>query len=198
MIWVMSDFLQHPEMSFIISVRDSEAAQDERFVLSPIQKCIYASLLCLSGFWQDSRPVNFIQNLDLSQSRLELHILMHFLFWCTLFHLYSVSKKGRSIDMHWKCSYKAVKKFIFKTSIKYMLYAVSCKQHIVSYQRTVIYFQRKAQMRIALPTLSNRRGFINPHGPIMTVLSFVVFYFSFVLLCSEQRKSLVSLPVRVG
>lgn len=79
-----------------------------------------------------------------------------------------------------------------------MLSTVSSVLYCISPAYIVIYFLREEQMRISLTTLSNRRGFINPHGPITNVLSFVVFYFSFVLLCSEQRQSLVLLPVKVG
>lgn len=41
-------------------------------------------------------------------------------------------------------------------------------------------------MRITVPPLRNRKGFIHLNLPIINVFSFVVFYFS-VLWCSEQR-----------
>lgn len=130
-------FLKHLKVSFAISVRDTQGVQDVWFVfMSPIQKCIHLLLYCVwAFFWQESSPANFSQNLVWVKVYFSSHSDA-FLFWCTLFHLHSVSRKGRITDMHWKCPHKAVKNCIFKTSIKYMAYAVNCKEYIASYPHT--------------------------------------------------------------
>lgn len=133
MIWVMFHFLKHLKVSFAISVRDTESTGCVIcFYVTNPEMYSLASLRRLSIFWQEFSPANFSQNLVWVKVNFSSHSDA-FLFWCALFHLYSVSRKGRITDMHWKCPHKAVKNCIFKTSIKYMVYAVNCKEYILSY-----------------------------------------------------------------
>lgn len=137
-IWVMFHFLKHLRVSFAISVWDSEGVQDVCFVfMSPIKKFIHSFFTVFEHFWQEFSSANFTQNLVWVKVNFSSHSDV-FLFWCTRFHLHPVSRKGRITDMHWKCPHKVVKNCIFKTSIKYTVYAVNCKHYVVSYQYTVI------------------------------------------------------------
>lgn len=125
-----------------------------------------------------------------SLSRRQLQLI----FWCISILMCPVSslfcqQEGHITDKHWKCSYKAVKTGIFKTSIKYMLKCISTLSitlNLISID-SYLYFQTKAEIRIAAPSLNRKRRFINLHAPIMNFFSFV--FFNFVLQCSEQRKS---------
>lgn len=90
-------------------------------------------LLCWSIF--DKNPLLPISVRTWFESK-SAHILMHFYFDVHCFIFILSAGKGCIADMHWKCSHKAVRDCIFKTSIKYTVYAVNCKQYIVSYQHT--------------------------------------------------------------
>lgn len=143
-------FFKHLTVSFAISVWDTEVVQNG----SPIQGCIHCFFAVFEHFWQESSPVNFSQNLVWVKVNFSPHSDA-FLFWCTLFHINSVSRKVHNTDVHRKFLHKPVKNCIFKTSIKYMVYAVNCTQYIVPYQHSYLYFQRKTQMRIAVSPLWN-------------------------------------------
>ncbi len=148
LMWVMFHLLKHLKVSFAITVCDTEGLQVVCFVfMSPIQKCIQCFLAAFEHFWQEFSPASFSQNPVWVKVNFSLHSDV-FLFWCTLFYLYSVRRKGSIIDMHWKCPHKAVKNCIFKTSIKYMVYAVNCTQYVAQYLCSYLYFQSKAQTKI--------------------------------------------------
>lgn len=109
-------------------------------------------------FWQESCPVSFTQNQVWVKVNFSFSVNSDaFLLWWTLFHLYSVSKKRHITDMHWKCSHKAVKNSIFKTSIKYMLYAVNCKQYTVSYRYSFCISKEKLKYKSNLLPKSNHQ-----------------------------------------
>lgn len=103
-----------------------------------------------------------------------------FIFWCTLFHLYSVSRQGVLLmsigNIHTKLSRTA----FLKTSIKHIaVYMLSTLRNILYFIEThsYLYFppKKRANQWFALM----RKIFINLHSPIMNLLSFVIFYFSF-------------------
>lgn len=165
------------------------------FLCHQCRNVFTASLLVRAFFWQESHPVSVIQN------QVWVRVNFSFTFWCISILMYtvsSVSKKGRITDMHWKCSYKAVKNCIFKTSIKYMLYAVNCNR--IFYLISIVIYISKGKLKWESPCLHSEIEKDSLIHELQSWMSSVLlsFTFSFVLLCSEQKQSLVSLPVKVG
>lgn len=97
LIWVMFHFLKHLKVSFTISVWDTEGVQDVCFVfMSPIQKRIHRFVTVFEHFWQESTPASFSHNLVWVKVNFSSRCDT-FLFWCTPFHLYSVSRMELSL-----------------------------------------------------------------------------------------------------
>lgn len=90
-----------------------------------------AFLLCLNIFKKSPLLSNLSQNLVWVQINFCSHSHT-FLFWCTLFHLHSVSRQGHTTHILWKFLHKPVKNCIFKTSIKYVVYVVNCKSYYLT------------------------------------------------------------------
>lgn len=112
-----------------------------------------------------------------------------FLIWCTLFHLYSVSKKGQITDMHWKCSYAAVKYCVFRTSIERMLYAVNCKRHIVSAYIVICSIFPKIKHKWESLYLHSKIEKDSLIHAIQSWLSSVLLSFTFPLLAAFRAKT---------
>lgn len=101
---------------------DDDGVQDDCFVLSPFQNSTWWFLFDKNTSWSISLTTWF-KVWATSASHADVS-----LFWCTLFHLSSVSQNGPITDTHMKCSYQAVKNSVFK-NINGNIYVISCQQH---------------------------------------------------------------------
>lgn len=197
MIWVRFClfFSKHFKVSFAIRAWDTERVQDACSFLCHQSKNVVTAC-SVRAHWHKIFSCQF----RAEPGSTSAHVLMRFLFSCIPFHLVSVSCKGRITDTHWKRPHQAVKILHFWNINK--VYGIQCavnyERYIVSYhQHMYLYVQRKAQMRTAVPLKTEKGSLIYI---VQSETSSVLLSFTFLCFCdvSEKRRSLLSLPVKVG